>query len=388
MARNYVAEGINSDQPLRVSRLLTFATPHQGSGFATWLKWVPFASQQTEDLDPNSEFMRGLAVTWGQAKADRRVLTKYVVAAGDAIVGQVSAMGPWSPGYEVVGGDGHLAVVKPETTGNTSFLIANKFLLEDSLQPGGVEADYNVPLLRLYHVVPEESTRFIYSARFLPFIGRDTEINIFADFLGDLEQPFRWMVMHGSGGVGKKRLALELCLAVEWHAGFLHQDGQADPVWGKWQPLMPTPIVIDHAARDTDRTGRLLQALAGRGPADGTARLAAPVRVLLVERTGEGKWLDKIVGVDATEAQVKAAHASANLPLATISDPCRSSNSFWIRRKSRCLTKRKRWMPLARSTPSAGRCMPILWPTLLCMAMISAISMLPTCVTRSSRGIA
>jgi hypothetical protein len=107
-----IAERINSVQPLQVSRLLTFATPHHGSGFATWLKWVLFASQQTEDLDPNSEFMRALAVAWGQAKADGRVLTKYVVAAGDAIVGPVSAMGPWSPGYEVVGGDGHLAIVK------------------------------------------------------------------------------------------------------------------------------------------------------------------------------------------------------------------------------------------------------------------------------------
>ena len=72
MARYYVAERINSVQPL---------PPHHGPGFATWLKWVLFASQQTEDLDPNSEFMRALAVAWGQAKADGRVLTKYVVAA-------------------------------------------------------------------------------------------------------------------------------------------------------------------------------------------------------------------------------------------------------------------------------------------------------------------
>jgi hypothetical protein len=307
-----------------VSHLLTFATPHQGSGFATLLKWAPLISQQTEDLNPNSEFMRALGVAWGQAKADRRVRTKYIVATSDAIVGHVSAMGPWSPGYEVVSGVGHLAVVKPGTADDTSFLIAKNFLLEDGLQPGGVEADYTAPLLRFNHVDPkDERYRFIYSARVLPFIGRDAEKNNLVDFLDGPEQPFRWMVMHGSGGVGKKRLALELCLAVrnEWHAGFLPQDGQADPIWGKWQPLMPTLIVIDHAARDIERTGRILQALAGRGPADGTARLAAPVRVLLVERTGEGKWLDKIVGVGTTEAQVNAAHASKDLPLATIDDP-------------------------------------------------------------------
>ena len=329
VARYYIAERLNSGQPLRVSRLLTFATPHQGSGFASWLGRVPFASQQAEDLDPNSEFLQALAVAWGQAKPDLRgVLTRYVVAAGDAIVGQVSAMGQWDPGYEVVGGDGHLAVVKPETADHTSFLIARKFLLEDGLRPGGVEADYRPPRLRFNYLEPQESTRFIYSARALPFIGREAEKGLLADFLGSPEQPFRWMVMFGSGGVGKSRLALELCLSVrsEWHAGFLPQDGQ-EADWGKWQPLVPTLIVVDYAARETERTGRLLQALAGRGPADGTLRLAAPVRVLLIERMvaeglermGGNDWLSKVMGFGTAQAQVEAARAP-NLPLGTVDD--------------------------------------------------------------------
>jgi pimeloyl-ACP methyl ester carboxylesterase len=326
-ARYYIAERLNSGQPLRVSRLLTFATPHQGSGLATWLSRVPFASQQTEDLDPNSEFLQALAVAWGQAKPDLRgVLTKYVVAAEDAVVGQVSAMGPWSPGYEVVGGDGHLAVVKPETADDTSFLIAKRFLLEDGLKPGGVEPDYRAPLLRFNHVELQESTRFVYSARAIPLVGRETEKSLLADFLGNPTQPFRWMVMLGSGGVGKSRLALELCLAVrnEWHAGFLSRNEQ-QPDWGRWQPLVPTLIVVDYAARDIDRNGKLLQALAGRGPADGTLRLAAPVRVLFIERMGGddhelmggSSWLGEIMGFGTTEAQVRAARAP-NLQLATL----------------------------------------------------------------------
>ena len=325
LARYYIAERINSKQPLPVKRLLTFATPHQGSGLATLLKWAPFTSQQTEDLDPNSEFMRALGVAWGQAKADTHVLTKYVVAAGDAIVGQVSAIGSWNPGYEVVGGDGHLAIVKPETADHTSFLIAKKFLLEDSLQPGGVEADYTAPLLSLPFLPcedPEALSRFTFSARALPFIGREAEERILTDFLDGSDQMFRWMVMHGSGGVGKSRLALELCLAVrnEWHAGFL-QDEEADPVWGKWQPLMPTLIVIDPAGRDTVRTGKVLRALAGRGPAYGTARLAAPVRVLLVERTSEGEWFKKILAGDETKKKQLELARAPNLPLTTINDP-------------------------------------------------------------------
>ena len=321
VARHYIAERLNSGQPLRVSRLLTFATPHQGSGFASLLKRVPFASQQAEDLDPNSLFLHELGVAWGQAKADRRVLTRYVVAADDAIVGPVSGRGAWSPAYQVVSRAGHKSIVKPGTADSTSFLITKKFLLEESIQPGGVEADYRAPLLRFNHVDPVHSTRFIYSARVLPFFGREAESDSLRNFLGSPEQPFRWTVMHGSGGVGKSRLALELCLAVrnEWHAGFLPRDGQ-EPDWGRWQPLLPTLIVIDYAARDTDRIGPILRALAGRGVADGTLRLAAPVRILLVERTGEGDWLDKIVGVGTTKAQVNA-DRTPDLRLATISDP-------------------------------------------------------------------
>ena len=98
------------------------------------------------------------------------------------------------------------------------------------------------------------------------------------------------------------------------------QDEEADPVWGKWQPLMPTLIVIDPAARDTERTGNVLRALAGRGPAYGTARLAAPVRVLLVERTSEGEWLKKILWEMKRKEATRFSRAP-NLLLTTIDDP-------------------------------------------------------------------
>jgi hypothetical protein len=279
---------------------------------------TPIISQQSKDLDPNSQFMQALNIAWGQAKADRRVCTLYVEAAGDAIVGPVSAKGPWSPDSETVGGVGHIDVVKPGTPSDTSFLITKKYLLKKSVLQVGVEADYTAPLLHFNPVDPKKkSSRFIYSARVLKFIGREAEFDKLGNFLGGPEQPFRWMVLHGSGGVGKSRLALELCLAnskdKEWHAGFLPDEGQADPVWGRWQPLMPTLIVIDAAAGDTGRTGQLLRALAGRG-------LAAPVRVLLVERTVEGEWLNTIMGDETKKEQLKLARAP-NLALKTIDDP-------------------------------------------------------------------
>ena len=222
IARRYIAERLNSHQPLRVSRLLTFATPHHGSGHATLLKRVLGASQQVEDLDPNSDFLRELSICPHREKLPAR-------------------------GAPAAGRRG-----------------------------GGLSRAAFAPQLSQAN----ESNRFIYGARVLPFIGRDTEIGKLADFLDSPEQPFCWMVLYGSGGIGKSRLALELCLAIrdDWHAGFLEGE---EPDWGRWQPLVPTLIVIDYAARDTKHTGKLLRALSGRGPADGTMRLSAPVRMLL-----------------------------------------------------------------------------------------------------------
>ena len=128
----------------------------------------------------------------------------------------------------------NIASVKPDLADDTSFLIAKNFFADESLLPGGVEADDRAPLLRLNYVEAKETTRFNYAARVLPFVGRDAETDELGDFLDGPEQPFRWLVLHGSGGVGKSRLALELCLALrsEWHAGFLPQGGE-EPDWGR-----------------------------------------------------------------------------------------------------------------------------------------------------------
>jgi hypothetical protein len=116
------------------------------------------------------------------------------------------------------------------------------------------------------------------------------------------------MLIYGSGGVGKSRLAMELCLLgqAEWHAGFLDENAR-EPDWTIWRPMTPTLIVIDYAGRDAERARRLLGTLSGRNAADGDIRrLDMPVRVLLLERTSSGPWLDTIISADP---RVKAARA-------------------------------------------------------------------------------
>jgi pimeloyl-ACP methyl ester carboxylesterase len=148
IARWHIADQINSQRPLRIDRLLTFATPHQGAGGASVLRWIPGASRQTKALDPNSEFRQALGLAWGQSKADQKIATRDVVAEDDWVVGSVSATGSSPIDVAVVGGVGHIGVVKPASAAASSFLVAKSFLLDDSWRPSGVEADYRPPVLR------------------------------------------------------------------------------------------------------------------------------------------------------------------------------------------------------------------------------------------------
>ena len=311
IARWHIAERINSGRPLRIDRLLTFATPHHGAGGGI--------SRQTKALDPDSEFMQALGLAWAQSKAEQRVATRFVVAEDDWIVGPVSATGSSPIDAAVVAGVGHVDVVKPVSAEAPSFLIAKAFLLDESWRPSGVESDWRPPVLRFKQLPLTEASRFIYGARALPFIGRDSELKSIDAFLGDHRSPFGWMLLYGSGGVGKSRLAMELCLLAqdEWHAGFL-DDYSREPDWSLWRPMTPTLIVIDYASRDAERAKRILGSLAGRNAGDGDVRrLDMPVRVILLERTSGGPWLDTIISADP---RVKAARAR-DLPLKAVTDP-------------------------------------------------------------------
>jgi hypothetical protein len=323
IARQYIANAINSGERLTVRRLLTFATPHLGSIVASLGKWVPGVSQQAKALALDSDFILSLSTAWAQAKGDTRVRTKYVIAADDAVVGPTSAAGPmWSPTLDALTGKGHRSAVKPNQPIDTAFLLTKRFLLEELALPGATDVDHRQPLLHYKHVEPSPMTRFAFGAQYLPFQGRTAELTSLAAFLEQPDQDFHWLVVHGPGGVGKSRLVLEFCHAIrdEWHAGFLHDESQ-EPDWARWDPIAPTLIAIDYAARNTERVGRLMRGLAGRGPADGTRALAAPVRVLLIERSNDEQWLDDIVGAGMIGKRVQASRAAQDLPVPGLDDP-------------------------------------------------------------------
>jgi len=133
----------------------------------------------------------------------------------------------------------------------------------------------------------------------VPFdLARQPELDVLNDWLDDLQYPQAVRLMTGAGGVGKTRLALELCrqrLELGWHAGFLNAYFEDRDLVTAWQAKRnlnhPQLIVIDYAeTRQTTLLSLINAIMNDRG--------VQPVRILLLARGG-GEWWDNLPSRDS-----------------------------------------------------------------------------------------
>lgn len=311
VTRRYIADVLMAGQPLKVSRVIYFATPHMGA-LAAKLGSIAGVvsgaigirpSEQLTALGYDSRFLQDLMLDEASQRASEKVWAKFVLAADDIAVGTTSGWGPGGPtDFEVIPGTTHTSLVKPDSTDHLSYQIARHVLLDTNLRlPWAAETDHRQPNLKLkIHQeqtdADRERNRFIYWNRALPFIGRDREEQALAAFLGDPKRRLRWLLISGAGGTGKSRIALELVLAQAsgwWNAGFLDPEQKSAPDWALWQPRLPTLMIVDYAGRDAKPISAMLKGLAER---EAPHLLRYPVRVVLIERHAKGPWLDTITG--------------------------------------------------------------------------------------------
>ncbi|OAI03591.1 tetratricopeptide repeat protein, partial [Methylomonas methanica] len=127
--------------------------------------------------------------------------------------------------------------------------------------------------------------------------GRQTDLdtlNTWLDNQDGNDYPIKTRLLTGAGGLGKTRLAIELCqqrMNSGWHCGFLNRE-DSEQSWAKLKALQkPLLIVIDYAET---RQETLLNLLKAQLEAD----YPHTVRLLLLARGG-GEWWDQLPSKDA-----------------------------------------------------------------------------------------
>jgi hypothetical protein len=130
----------------------------------------------------------------------------------------------------------------------------------------------------------------------VPFdLARQADLDALDEWLDDPQWPQAVRLITGAGGLGKSRLALELCRqAVDWHAGLLDTSLEPKDMAAAWRKLrtitQPLLIVIDYA----ETRQAVLLALV-------KAMLQSPseqrVRILLLARDA-GEWWDRLPSKD------------------------------------------------------------------------------------------
>ena len=328
LARRYLCDKLlckaDSNLNLPVFRLLTFATPHWGAYSNIVGNWMPGSRAQTKDLAFDAEAIISMNRDWTLVQAEERISVLRVVAFDDAVVPKFSALGAsFEHNHRIVNGFGHTAIVKVNDTSHPSFAIAKNFLLTPTFhQPAVINMDNTPPVLSSGWDGNEEAfgnNRFIYSTRYVEFSGRQKEKDqLMAFLLKPTDANIAWMWLKGEGGTGKSRLALELCLSCQfdWHAGFLNSDADA-PDWARWQPQMPTLIVVDYATKDLDKLGRMLRGLCNRGSHN---RLRRSVRLLLIDRRQQEDRLETAIGHGRETIGINSCRHQ-DIELGTIDDP-------------------------------------------------------------------
>ena len=132
-----------------------------------------------------------------------------------------------------------------------------------------------------------EENRLRFDQRLIPLFGRTVLLEQLRGFL-ETPKDLSWWLLTGPGGVGKSRVALELCwdaISDGWDAGFL--SSLDSPKWHGWEPLKPTLIVVDSViSRSKEDWPGILAELGG-------SKFEFPVRFLFIDRPQSAEFWDE-----------------------------------------------------------------------------------------------
>lgn len=168
---------------------------------------------------------------------------------------------------------------------------------------------YSPPLTDRTRDDPAGKLFFFGAADRVAFLGRKAERRKLLRWARKGSE-LSWTLVTGVGGMGKSRLALEVCheLANDgWHAGFLSPGSALATAerFAAFRPARPTLIVIDYVSLAAEWAGEVIRTLIDGGV---QRPFTSPIRVLLLERTGPASpWWE---GFHAGQLSRLLGHAS------------------------------------------------------------------------------
>ena len=144
------------------------------------------------------------------------------------------------------------------------------------------------PHLNIQTLVSNSKYELDYRVRMTDFFGRDVELKTLQDFLNE-ERKFSWWMIIGSGGMGKSRLSMEICLEyIEQfsNSGF-YTSFDASDAWENFSATRPTLIVIDYASFQLKTIEHIIEILSDSA---NSSKLICKVRLLLLDRELSQEW--------------------------------------------------------------------------------------------------
>jgi len=133
IGKKYVLEEIKSNNRLRISKILLFATPNNGAMLASIGSFLTWSHYQIHQLKKKSDFVELLNEDWYKYNIDGKVIVKYVIAAQDKIVDKFSAKNIWgNKNYEVILNKKHKNIAKPIDKNDLTYIYLKNFVLAKS----------------------------------------------------------------------------------------------------------------------------------------------------------------------------------------------------------------------------------------------------------------
>lgn len=155
----------------------------------------------------------------------------------------------------------------------------------------------------------ENPNLYHFRYQFTQLRGRDIEKSRLRDFIYLPEinsKRFAWCLLTGEGGSGKSRIAQELALEAAragYYAGFYNAsqyDIDAPAGWSRWEPRVPVFIIIDYAFANSLKAIEIIRMLDQFNSRENKGLPA--IRLLLLERSSNQNWEDKVRGNPAVNS--------------------------------------------------------------------------------------